>query len=71
MRDLCRLVFKKLDLGDYKKYIKINKRYLRPNELYHLRGDATKAKKILKWKPIITFDEMIDEMIENLENRFF
>ena len=71
VRDLCRLVFKKLDLGDYKKYIKINKRYLRPNELYHLRGDATKAKKILKWKPIITFDEMIDEMIENLENRFF
>jgi GDPmannose 4,6-dehydratase len=71
VRDLCKLVFFKLGLGDYKKFIKINKKYLRPNELYHLRGNANKAKKILKWKAKISFEEMIDEMIEKLENRFF
>tara|TARA_B100000989_G_C19532924_1_gene471189 strand:+ start:5052 stop:6026 length:975 start_codon:yes stop_codon:yes gene_type:complete len=71
VRDLCKLVFFKLGLGDYKKFIKINKRYLRPNELYHLRGNANKAKKILKWKATISFEEMIDDMIEKLENRFF
>ena len=71
VRDLCKLVFFKLGLGDYKKFIKINKRYLRPNELYHLRGNANKAKKILKWKANISFEDMIDEMIEKLENRFF
>ena len=71
VRDLCKLVFFKLGLGDYKKFIKINKRYLRPNELYHLRGNANKAKKILKWKATISFEEMIDEMIQKLESRFF
>ncbi len=71
VRDLCKLVFLKLGLGDYKKYIKINKRYLRPNELYHLRGNANKAKKILKWKAKISFEEMIDDMIKKLEDRFF
>ncbi len=71
VRDLCKLVFFKLGLGDYKKFIKINKRYLRPNELYHLRGNANKAKKILKWKATISFEEMIDEMIQKLERRFF
>tara|TARA_B100000989_G_scaffold81467_2_gene58177 strand:+ start:20291 stop:21274 length:984 start_codon:yes stop_codon:yes gene_type:complete len=71
VRDVCKLVFKKLNLGDYKKYIKINKRYLRPNELYHLRGDAKKAKKILKWKPEISFEAMLDEMILELDKRFF
>ena len=71
VRDVCKLVFKKLNLGDYKKYIKINKRYLRPNELYHLRGDAKKAKKILKWKTEISFEAMLDEMILELDKRFF
>ncbi len=71
VRDVCKIVFKKLNLGDYKKYIKINKRYLRPNELYHLKGNATKAKRNLRWKPEISFEEMIDEMIIKLEERFF
>ncbi len=71
VRDVCKMVFKKLNLGDYKKYIKINKRYLRPNELYHLKGNAIKAKRNLRWKPEISFEEMIDEMIIKLEERFF
>lgn len=41
----------------------------RPNEVNELCGDASKAKKILGWTPTITFDEMIDEMIQfELEN---
>ena len=71
VRDVCDMVFKKLELGDYRKFIKINKRYLRPNELYHLKGNANKARKLLKWKPEITFEEMINEMIVKLEERFF
>ena len=41
----------------------IDKNYFRPNEVYHLRGNASKAKKILKWKTKITFEEMIKEMV--------
>ena len=43
---------------------KTNKRLLRPNEVPFLKGDASKAKKILKWKPKIKFRYLISEMIE-------
>ena len=45
--------------------IKIDKRYFRPTEVDTLLGDARKAKKILKWKPRITFNQMIKEMVES------
>ena len=63
VRDVLEYVFKKLELKSYKNYIRINKRYIRPNELHHLKGDPKKAKKLLKWKPKYTFETMLDEMI--------
>jgi GDPmannose 4,6-dehydratase len=43
--------------------IKINKKYFRPTEVDSLKGDYKKAKKILNWKPKITFKELVHEMI--------
>ena len=40
-----------------------DKKYLRPNEVNYLKGDASKAKKVLKWKPKISFDQLVTEMI--------
>lgn len=45
--------------------IKINKKYYRPTEVDFLRGDFKKAKKILKWKPQKTINNLIDDMINN------
>ena len=56
-------VFKKLKLSR-NKYLKINKKFFRPEELKYLKGDSKKAKKLLKWKPKYTFEEMLDEMID-------
>jgi len=44
--------------------IKIDPRYFRPTEVENLLGDATKAKKKLKWIPKITFEETVREMIQ-------
>ena len=63
IRDLCKYVFEKLDMN-YKDHIKINKKYLRPQELPYLRGDCRKAKTILNWSPKYTFESLLDEMIE-------
>jgi GDPmannose 4,6-dehydratase len=43
--------------------VRIDKNYFRPNEVYHLRGNPSKAKKILKWKTKISFKQMIKEMV--------
>ena len=71
VRDVLSYVFKRLNLNHYKNYIRINKRYIRPNELHHLKGDPKKAKKILRWKHEYTFETMLDEMIIDIKNRFY
>ena len=43
--------------------IKIDKRYFRPLEVENLKGDYSKAKRILKWKPEISLTQLIDDMI--------
>jgi GDPmannose 4,6-dehydratase len=48
-----------------KKIINISKRYFRETEVDNLIGDFTKAKKILKWKPKNSLNQLIDDMIQN------
>jgi len=45
--------------------IVIDKKYFRPTEVDSLRGDYSKAKKKLRWKPKITIKELIKEMISS------
>jgi len=45
--------------------VKINPDLYRPNELHELCGDATKAKSNLGWRPEISFDNLISEMMES------
>ena len=45
--------------------IEIDKQYYRPLEVHYLCGDATKAKKYLKWKCNISFKTLVKEMVLN------
>ena len=47
--------------------INVSKKYFRETEVDNLIGDFTKAKKILKWKPKNSLNQLIDDMIENEE----
>ncbi|ESP62930.1 GDP-mannose 4,6-dehydratase [Smithella sp. ME-1] len=64
VQEFTQKVFSKLDL-DYKRYVFIDPRYFRPTEVDVLLGDASKAKKMLNWKPKVTFDGLIDMMVAN------
>ena len=60
---------KAVDIDNKKIIIECKNRYFRPLEVDYLKGDASKAKKILKWVPKISIDDLIDEMIQHeLEN---
>tara|TARA_R100000900_G_scaffold25790_1_gene20323 strand:- start:1154 stop:2131 length:978 start_codon:yes stop_codon:yes gene_type:complete len=63
VKDLVEYVFSSLEL-DWEKYVKQDKKYLRPEELEHLKGDCTKIKAQLGWSPEYDFRSMMDEMIE-------
>ena len=54
-----------VDKKTNKTIIKIDKKYFRPQEVDHLKGDYSKAKKILKWSPKISFKKMVKDMVEN------
>ena len=66
VRDLCEIVFSKLSL-DYRDYVEQDPKFMRPEELKYLKGDSTKAREVLGWKPEYTFESMIEEMIKSWE----
>ena len=55
---------KGINLKNKSVIIKINKKYFRPLEVNYLRGDAKKAKKILKWQPKTNLNKMIKIMLD-------
>lgn len=63
VRDLCKFVFSYLDL-DYNNYVKVDEKFLRPEELHNLKGDCSKLKNTTGWTHDYTFESMLIEMIE-------
>lgn len=64
VRDLCKLTFGMLDLN-YLDFVRQDPKFLRPEELPYLRGDATKIRSKLGWKPQVSFETMIAEMLDH------
>jgi GDPmannose 4,6-dehydratase len=63
VREFVEEVFRCLDL-DWQKYVEIDQRYFRPSEVDILRGDSSKARKILRWEPKVSFKELVQMMID-------
>jgi GDPmannose 4,6-dehydratase len=62
VKEFVEAVFRKLDL-DYREFVRIDRRYFRPTEVDVLLGDADKARRILGWKPKVSFDGLVDMMV--------
>lgn len=64
VKEFLEEAFKVAEVKDWQKYVEIDKRLYRPNEINLLLGDASKAKKILGWAPKIKFKELAKIMVE-------
>jgi GDPmannose 4,6-dehydratase len=64
VREFLDEVFGYLSL-DWKKYVEIDAKYCRPTEVELLLGDASKAKKVLGWKPRVGFKELAKMMTDS------
>ena len=53
-----------IDISNGKIAVKIDPKYFRLTEVPYLKGDPRKAKKLLKWKNKISFEELIKEMVD-------
>ena len=63
VREFLDEAFGHLDL-DWKKYVEIDPRYFRPTEVDVLLGDASKAKRVLGWKPRVHFKDLVKLMVD-------
>ena len=63
VREFIDLAFDRLGLN-WEDHIEIDARYLRPAEVDLLLGDASKAKRVLRWEPKLRFEELVAMMID-------
>lgn len=63
VREFCEAAFSHVGL-DYSDYVRVDPRFLRPADVDLLVGDARKASEKLGWQPVISFTEMVREMVE-------
>jgi GDPmannose 4,6-dehydratase len=63
VRELCEIAFSHLDL-DYKEHVVTDPKFVRPAEVDVLLGDASHARKTLKWQPETSFEDMIKMMVD-------
>ncbi|MEK9135827.1 MAG: GDP-mannose 4,6-dehydratase [Bacteroidota bacterium] len=63
VREFARLAFEHVGLN-WRKYVRVDKTLYRPAEVSRLRGDARKARRVLGWKPRVSFTELVRMMVE-------
>jgi len=63
VRELCEVAFSHVGL-DYRDYVKVDQRFIRPAEVDLLVGDATKAHRQLGWRPRVSFEELVKMMVD-------
>ena len=64
VKDFAKKAFKHVGLN-YKDHIVIDKSLMRPADVNALLANYSKAKKILKWKPEVSFDDLVKCMVES------
>ena len=50
---------------DHQKYVEIDPKYFRPTEVDVLTGDSSKARRVLGWKPLVSFRELVRIMVDS------
>src|SRR5204863_2553661 len=63
VRQLVNCAFGHLGL-DAERYVRRDERFVRPAELVNLVGDASKARELLGWRPSVSFDELVQVMVD-------
>ncbi len=63
VRDLLTLAFSHVDL-DFEEYVTIDQKFVRPVEVDHLLADPAKALKVLEWEPTVSFEQMVQMMVD-------
>lgn len=65
IEEFLTLAFDKVGLGDWRPYVKLDKKFLRPAEVDLLIGDPTKAREKLGWEREVSFAQLVEMMVDH------
>lgn len=64
VRDFAEAAFRVAGLN-WQDYVVTDERFFRPTEIYALRGDSSKAARVLGWRPTVSFEALVEMMVAN------
>lgn len=64
VREFCEVAFEAAGL-DWEQYVEVDPKFLRPAEVELLLGDSAKARKVLGWKPKVSFKQLVSMMVQS------
>jgi len=64
VKEFLEIAFSHVNLN-WEDFVTTSQKYQRPNEVDHLLGDSTKARKKLNWKPDVKFSELVVMMVDH------
>lgn len=69
VRDFLDFAFGAIGIADWSPFVVVNPAFFRPSEVPYLRGISSKINRKLGWKPKISFQELVEEMVaEDIKN---
>ncbi|MEW6069182.1 MAG: GDP-mannose 4,6-dehydratase [Candidatus Thermoplasmatota archaeon] len=70
VREFVELAFEYAGIDNWEKYVKVDRKYIRPAEIHVLCGDYSKARKKIGWKPKTKFKDLVKIMVESDIKRY-
>lgn len=65
VREFVEAAFKAVDIEDWERLVRVDEKFFRPVDTQELRGDASKARRILGWEPTVPFTEIVARMVQH------
>lgn len=64
VRDFVAAAFGHVGIPDWERFVAVDPAFFRPVDPAELRGDASRARRVLGWEPSVTFEEMVAAMVD-------
>ena len=64
VRDFLESSFATIGIEDYMTFVRQDPRFMRPSEVPYLKGNYSKAKVVLGWRPLVSFDDLVSRMVD-------
>jgi GDPmannose 4,6-dehydratase len=69
VRDFVKAAFERVGIHDWERYVEVDKAFLRPLDVDQLVGDSSKAREKLRWAPRVSFEELVQMMVDHDQER--